>query len=210
MDHSSKRGRSAQASPCGSAVSTFRLPRFVMVDQQAAEDARLSLRTKGLLLWLSAKPDDWEVDVESIAGSVNETQEVVCAAFHELRGAGYLASDDLGWLLLSPRQQTLGARGADSHQPTGVPARVEPWPSWVLDAPHDGPHLYRLYDAAGALLYLGRSRLPRNRVKTHLRTQPWADQISSCAFEHIEGDLDVAERRAIATEAPKHNKAGML
>lgn len=42
------------------------------------------------------------------------------------------------------------------------------------------PHcVYRLFDAAGRLLYIGCSRRPARRLAEHRATQPWASDVDS-------------------------------
>lgn len=67
--------------------------------------------------------------------------------------------------------------------------------------------LYRLYDAADTLLYVGRTNDVRSRFKAHARRQPWWPEVARSALE-LRPDLDAlieAERAAILTEHPKYN-----
>lgn len=68
--------------------------------------------------------------------------------------------------------------------------------------------LYRFYDSAGRLLYIGRTEDPRSRFKAHEGKSWWPDvtdrTMQNCA------DLDelvAAERAAIIAERPLHNIA---
>lgn len=70
-------------------------------------------------------------------------------------------------------------------------------------------YLYRLYDAAGVLLYVGISKSAIHRLHQHLEAQPWADQIASQTVERFASrrELEDAERAAIKAEKPRFNKA---
>lgn len=68
-------------------------------------------------------------------------------------------------------------------------------------------HIYRLYDAHGQLLYVGLSNRPNERVRQHMRRQPWGSEIATGTFERFEcrADAQAEERRAIGSENPMHN-----
>lgn len=92
------------------------------------------------------------------------------------------------------------------------------WPTWITGAPADGTHLYRLFGGNGALLYIGLSSQPRSRLKQHWRRQPWRDEVVSSSFQPLgragEGEIPGLhyyedEARAIASERPKYNVAGV-
>lgn len=64
--------------------------RFVVVDQAAIDDARLSYRARGLLVYLLSKPDDWSIDSESLAAdSPKEGRDAVRTTLKELETCGY-------------------------------------------------------------------------------------------------------------------------
>jgi predicted GIY-YIG superfamily endonuclease len=67
--------------------------------------------------------------------------------------------------------------------------------------------LYRHYDAAGTLLYIGIATNPMERTDSHLRVAAWADQIASVTVErHPSRDAALrAERLAVVAERPLHN-----
>lgn len=72
------------------------------------------------------------------------------------------------------------------------------------------PAVYRLYDAAGDLLYIGLTyRKPSHRWREHRATKPWWPQVARkdvAFFDRLE--LAAAEeRRAILAESPRHNAA---
>jgi len=75
------------------AVSTIRVAkrkRFAMVARETANDARLSFRARGVLLWLLDKPDDWQTDAARIAQEGPEGREAIRTALNELAKFGYL------------------------------------------------------------------------------------------------------------------------
>lgn len=67
--------------------------------------------------------------------------------------------------------------------------------------------VYRMYDAQGILLYVGKTGAVTSRLAAHMRTQPWADQIA-----RVEYIKCVSEQAALAVErylievlTPRHN-----
>lgn len=70
------------------------------------------------------------------------------------------------------------------------------------------PHyVYRAFDAAGRLIYVGCSLDPEARVANHRMTSWWADQIERVEFTPA-GSRDAArraERRTIIGERPRWN-----
>jgi predicted GIY-YIG superfamily endonuclease len=73
---------------------------------------------------------------------------------------------------------------------------------------NDATYLYRLYDEAGQLLYIGISNRAARRWIQHLVTKPWSAEIQrmerGLSFENRE-DAHQAERLAIMAEAPRYN-----
>jgi hypothetical protein len=70
--------------------------------------------------------------------------------------------------------------------------------------------LYRFYDRAGALLYIGETgRLPFVRMLEHIYDQPWADEIGSWVEDPrawpSEASVLAAEEAAIRAELPRYN-----
>lgn len=64
--------------------------RFVIIDKRAAEDARLSLRAKGLLLYLLSRPDNWNASPEHLAKhTTSDGIQCVRSALKELSATGY-------------------------------------------------------------------------------------------------------------------------
>lgn len=68
--------------------------------------------------------------------------------------------------------------------------------------------VYRLFDANGELLYIGRTkRLPLPRLSEHEASQSWWDDVATAELVFMDFDeAFVEERRAILAENPPHNK----
>lgn len=64
--------------------------RFVIVDQAAVEDARLSWAARSLLAYLLSRPDDWKVLVNDLKRCGNLGRDGIYALQRELRSAGYV------------------------------------------------------------------------------------------------------------------------
>ena len=64
--------------------------RFVIVDQAAVEDTRLSWAARGLLAYLLSRPDDWKVLVTDLKKRGNLGRDGIYALLRELRSAGYV------------------------------------------------------------------------------------------------------------------------
>lgn len=67
--------------------------------------------------------------------------------------------------------------------------------------------LYRLFDAAGVLLYVGISGVPFLRWKQHGQTQPWWPRVTKATVQHFatrQAALE-AELTAIREESPLFN-----
>ncbi len=64
--------------------------RFVIVDQAAVEDTRLSWAARGLLAYLLSRPDDWKVLVNDLKKRGNLGRDGIYALLRELRTAGYV------------------------------------------------------------------------------------------------------------------------
>lgn len=63
--------------------------RFVLVEQQAAEDENLSFRAAGILLYLLSKPDNWQTRVTDLMRRGRCGKDAVYAGLNELVAAGY-------------------------------------------------------------------------------------------------------------------------
>lgn len=70
------------------------------------------------------------------------------------------------------------------------------------------PHaLYRFYDSAGGLLYVGITNDPGRRWRRHADDKPWWQHVTRIDIEQFDNRdaVLIAERDAIRNEQPKHN-----
>lgn len=74
--------------------------------------------------------------------------------------------------------------------------------------------VYRLYDGADRLLYVGYSGnlVERLRKHSHRNGQPWWPSVAYCTVERFptQSDALAAEVEAIKAEAPAHNKRSAM
>ena len=54
------------------------------------DDSNISLKAKGLFLYLSSRPAGWKVCIENIAKENSDGQTAIYSAIKELEGNGYL------------------------------------------------------------------------------------------------------------------------
>lgn len=68
--------------------------------------------------------------------------------------------------------------------------------------------VYRCFDADDHLLYIGMTCMPTERMRQHRRTSPWFQQVARVDLETYpsRGAAKDAEREAIRSERPRHNK----
>lgn len=68
--------------------------------------------------------------------------------------------------------------------------------------------LYRFFDDAGALLYVGITNNPRSRIGDHRVNSPWWDQAATITLARFasRAELEAAELVAIRDERPKYNR----
>lgn len=71
-------------------VRAARRHRFVIIDQRAIEDTRLSWAARGLLGYLLSRPDDWKVLVNDLRKRGDLGRDGIYRLLRELRDAGYL------------------------------------------------------------------------------------------------------------------------
>lgn len=95
---------------------------FAIVDSRAINDARLSMRARGVLVWLLDKPDGWRVSAEAIARSTTEGRDAIRKALGELEQHGYLrrqkCQDDKGrWVT----ESIVSELGSDTAEPVDTP-----------------------------------------------------------------------------------------
>lgn len=70
--------------------------------------------------------------------------------------------------------------------------------------------VYRFFDSAGVLLYVGKTRNPTARWKTHASTKSWWSEVTKSVIDWHSSEKAAlaAETDAIATEHPRYNVAG--
>lgn len=70
--------------------------------------------------------------------------------------------------------------------------------------------VYRLYDAAGALLYIGATGNLRQRFQFHRKDKPWWPDVAGKRLDVYDrvAEAKEAERCAILSEDPVHNISG--
>lgn len=72
--------------------------------------------------------------------------------------------------------------------------------------------VYRMFDVAGDLLYIGSTVAGVQRVHTHRIHRSWWDQVATVTFDNAlpREEALAAEYAAIASEQPRHNVLGKL
>lgn len=83
-------------------------------------------------------------------------------------------------------------------------------PARVADVAEDVPHvLYRAFNGANLLLYVGISLSPAQRFAAHEREKPWWVDVAIIRLEHFPNreTAEVAEQIAIRVEQPVYNVA---
>lgn len=68
--------------------------------------------------------------------------------------------------------------------------------------------VYRLYNAAGTLLYVGYSSSVFRRIRAHMDARHWSDAVVKILVERwpTRDEALLAEAQAIAEEGPLHNR----
>jgi predicted GIY-YIG superfamily endonuclease len=82
-------------------------------------------------------------------------------------------------------------------------------PAEVVPLTNRSHVLYRMYDSARQLLYVGITFDPRTRWKAHGEDKAWWTDVSSIDVQHFTSRTaaDRAERRAIRSDRPLYNVA---
>jgi hypothetical protein len=63
---------------------------FAIIDSRTVNDPALSMRARGVLVWLLEKPDGWRVSAHAITRHCPEGRDAIRAALQELMDSGYL------------------------------------------------------------------------------------------------------------------------
>ncbi len=64
--------------------------RYLIIDQKAIEDTRLSWAARGLLCYLLSRPDDWKVLIKDLQRRGDLGRDGIYALLGQLRIAGYV------------------------------------------------------------------------------------------------------------------------
>lgn len=85
-------------------------------------------------------------------------------------------------------------------------------PTHGVTTPPKSQTLYRFWDSKDVLLYVGISVRPWERWKQHRGEKPWWEEVARVTLENFptRDDVLAAELRAIRTEEPRYNIAGVL
>lgn len=86
---------------------------------------------------------------------------------------------------------------------------IDPPAARTAAMPNEPHAVYRLFDEAGALLYVGMSHWPAGRIDNHRKDKPWRHEIHRWAvtwYRSKDAALSI-ERTAIEAELPKYNRA---
>ena len=78
------------------ADSVFRAPKkraFTHVMRDVAQDARISLKARGLILLMSSLPDNWEYTISGLAKKAGTGKDQIRSALSELLEVGYLVKE---------------------------------------------------------------------------------------------------------------------
>lgn len=98
---------------------------FTVVDSRTVNDKSLSLRARGLLVWLLDKPDGWRVNSQEISKQCTEGREAIRTAIRELEDAGYVTRlkyqlDDGQWFtetIVSERPERKEVESTEDRKP---------------------------------------------------------------------------------------------
>jgi hypothetical protein len=71
-------------------ITRERSERYAIVPNAVADDDRLSFEARGMLLYLLAKPNNWQVSIHNLRRAGNIGRDKVYRILNELIGAGYI------------------------------------------------------------------------------------------------------------------------
>lgn len=162
----------------------------------------LSLFDRGLLAYLRDHVVEGTLSVARIVADTGSGHDTVSASIRRLEGLGYLR-----------RERQHGARGrfgswtwtlVDFPHAAQDDALAETGDAAPVNTPTD---LYRVFDAAGTLLYVGISDDVSARFDGHRRTALWFGHMDRITLKTYPGRTaaEKAERRAIERERPLFN-----
>ncbi|UCB55070.1 MAG: hypothetical protein JSW45_00575 [Thiotrichales bacterium] len=177
--------------------------RFVVMDQRAVEDDRLSWAARGLLCYLLSRPDDWKVLVNDLRKRGNLGRDGIYRLLKELRTLGYA-------LFLHKRDQHGRIRGgiylireiADSPFPdlpdTVSPDTAAPGPAKPEALPTTDLKLRRTTTTTPTTT---KGRSSRCEIENQvLSFAPWVPDELQNSVRTIVGELDRAEAQIVIDE----------
>ncbi len=177
--------------------------RFVVIDQRAVEDNRLSWAARGLLCYLLSRPDDWKVLVNDLRKRGNLGRDGIYRLLRELRTLGYARFQRL-------RDKTGRIRGgiyyireiADSPDPqlpdTVSPDTAAPGPANPGALPSTDLNLRRTTTTTTTTTKK-RSNSCENE-HPDVAFAPWIPAELQDAAKEILGELDPAEGQVVIDE----------
>ncbi|MCP4767929.1 MAG: hypothetical protein GY875_16875 [Gammaproteobacteria bacterium] len=177
--------------------------RFVVMDQRAVEDDRLSWAARGLLCYLLSRPDDWKVLVNDLRKRGNLGHDGIYRLLRELRTVGYAHFQRL-------RDRNGRIRGgiyfireiADSPDPdlpdTGLPDTAVPGPANPGALPNTDLNLRRTTTTTPTTTQ-ERSSSCENKNPA-VAFAPWVPAELQNAARTIVGELDPAEAQMVIDE----------
>jgi hypothetical protein len=180
-----------------------RRDRFVVMDQRAVEDDRLSWAARGLLCYLLSRPDDWKVLVNDLRKRGNLGRDGIYRLLKELRTVGYAK-------FLRLRDRNGRIRGgiyiireiADSPDPdlpdTVLPDTAAPGPANPGALPTTDLNLKRTTTTTPTTT---KERSSSCENESHVVAfAPWVPAELQDAAQTIVGELDPAEAQMVIDE----------
>jgi hypothetical protein len=176
--------------------------RFVVMDQRAVEDDRLSWAARGLLCYLLSRPDDWKVLVNDLRKRGNLGRDGIYGLLRELRTVGYAR-------FLRLRDTNGRIRGgryiireiADSPDPelpdTGLPETAVPGPANPGALPTTDLNLRRTTTTTPTTTKECSSSESDNHT---LEFAWWVSAVFQDAARAIVGELDPTEGQIVIDE----------
>ena len=76
---------------------------YVVIDRRPLEDAQLSWAARGLLGYLLAKPDDWQVRVSDLCRRGDLGRDGIHRVLQQLQDFGYKQGEQGAWIANSTR-----------------------------------------------------------------------------------------------------------
>lgn len=185
--------------------------RFVIVDQAAVEDTRLSWAARGLLAYLLSRPDDWKVLVNDLKKRGNLGRDGIYALLRELHSAGYVRFERNR----DAQGRMRGGTYIVSEVPTPRPSKPDadspdmasPRPVQPGALPNTDGH--RRPTTTNRPTDTDRSR-KANRCVHPLRFPEWVPQETSASAQHLVAGLDHSAAQLVIDEWAGALAAGVI